>query len=56
MKYKIRVVSMWTDLDNIRILQEIIENQTVRNLLTHLLFVDLHKAYDTVFLNNLLKH
>lgn len=44
-------------MDNIYTLQQIIEKRVARNLSTHLVFIDLEKAYDTVplkFLFNIL--
>ncbi|XP_063929530.1 uncharacterized protein LOC135141885 [Zophobas morio] len=40
-------------IDNIFVLQQIIEKRTSRNLPTHIVFIDLEKAYDTVPLKTL---
>jgi len=42
-------------VDNIFVLQQVIEKRTARNLPTHLVFIDLEKAYDTVPLKKLFK-
>lgn len=40
-------------LDNIFVLQQVMERRKERNLPTHIVFIDLEKAYDTVPLNKL---
>lgn len=39
--------------DNVFVLQQILEKRISRNLSTHLVFIDLEKAYDTVPLTKL---
>jgi hypothetical protein len=40
-------------VDNIFMIKQVIEKQRTRNRDTHLIFIDLEKAYDTVPLKNL---